>query len=243
MRALVTAAVLALSGCKVVTIPHAERAEGPPAHPVPRVEGPALESPSMPPPTLAAPSVEKPRDGYVRVFDAWPVEGPSDFDGLLSRAAHRHLPYRECFGIPAEVLLKMQMMQESSGDPLATSGTGPAGLMQLARGTARDLGISDRFDPAQNIDGGARYLRWTYRQWSAYDRTCEQRYPLAVTAYADGLRTLLDLQPETGARYWPEFEPYLSEQGQHYFPAIMARLGERAPTPEIMRRVTRGDVF
>jgi len=48
---------------------------------------------------------------------------------------------------------------ESSGNPRAVSKTGAQGLMQLEPATARDLGVTDAFDPAQNIIGGIKYLR------------------------------------------------------------------------------------
>ena len=205
--------------------PHAGRAISPPPVAVPAPARPAVEAPAVEAPAAPAPALEKPRDGYVRVFDAWPIAGPDAYDGLLARAAHRHLPYRECFGVPAEVWLKAQMMQESSGDPRAESGTGPVGLMQISIGLGRDYAVADRFDPEQSVDAGARYLAWQYGQWSAYDRTCEERLPLALTGYAEGLGELLGLQPETGARYFPEFLPHLSPQGQHYYPRIRARIG------------------
>ena len=48
--------------------------------------------------------------------------------------------------------------QESHWDPTASSYTGVRGLMMLTRRTANQLGVTDRLDPWQSIEGGARYL-------------------------------------------------------------------------------------
>jgi soluble lytic murein transglycosylase-like protein len=47
---------------------------------------------------------------------------------------------------------------ESHGDPSAVSSSGAAGLMQLMPATAVTYGVSNRFDPEENVSGGCRYL-------------------------------------------------------------------------------------
>lgn len=59
--------------------------------------------------------------------------------------------------VPA-TLVQAVIAQESGGDPSAISRAGAMGLMQLMPGTARAYGVSNPFDPAQNVAGGAAYL-------------------------------------------------------------------------------------
>ncbi|PCF95070.1 membrane-bound lytic murein transglycosylase MltF [Vreelandella nigrificans] len=89
--------------------------------------------------------------------------------------------------------------QESHWDPHAVSPTGVRGLMMLTHPTASEMGIADRTDPAQSIDGGARYLR------SLKDRlpdtiTGDDRLYLAMAAYNVGLGHLYDARRITESR-------------------------------------------
>ena len=70
------------------------------------------------------------------------------------------------YGVPEDLFLRL-VQQESGWNPNARSHKGAYGLAQLMPQTARYLGVNPR-DPAQNLEGGARYLREqynTFRSW------------------------------------------------------------------------------
>jgi soluble lytic murein transglycosylase-like protein len=81
----------------------------------------------------------------------------SPYDDHIRASAER-------YGLPVP-LLKAVMAVESNFDPAAVSGKGATGLMQLMPGTARDMYVLDVYDPGQNIEGGARYLRHLHDQF------------------------------------------------------------------------------
>jgi soluble lytic murein transglycosylase-like protein len=66
--------------------------------------------------------------------------------------------------IPAE-LVRAVIWAESNGDASARSHAGAVGLMQLMPQTAGEMYVRDPVDPAQNIQGGTRYLRWLANQF------------------------------------------------------------------------------
>ncbi len=93
-------------------------------------------------------------------------------------------------------LLAAISYQESYWNPQAMSPTGVEGMMMLTDATAGQLGVSDRLDAAQSIEGGARYLR------SMIDRlpdsiTEPDRTWMALAAYNVGYQHLMDARALT----------------------------------------------
>lgn len=79
-------------------------------------------------------------------------------------------------------LLDAVIETESQYQPRAVSHKGAQGLMQIMPKTGWDLGLQDAFDPAQNIDAGARYLRAMLDRFGSTE--------LALAAYNAGPKAI-----------------------------------------------------
>ncbi|MBM4423061.1 MAG: lytic transglycosylase domain-containing protein [Chloroflexi bacterium] len=99
------------------------------------------------------------------------ARNPSAFDSLIAQASQR---YRLD---PA--LVKAVVHAESNFNSGAVSKAGARGLMQLMPGTAAGLGVSNSFDPTQNVEGGAKLLRQLLDRY-------DQNVSLALAAYNAG---------------------------------------------------------
>lgn len=87
-------------------------------------------------------------------------ENQSNFSSYLKTSNTLEQIFEEAaatYGVPKD-LLKAIAKAESNFNPNATSGAGAQGIMQLMPATARSLGVTDSYDPYQNIMGGAKYI-------------------------------------------------------------------------------------
>lgn len=126
--------------------------------------------------------------------------GEFDFVDLraLNRRIEERLPaYRKHFvkaekktGMPADLLAALAY-QESHWDPDAVSPTGVRGIMMLTRRTAGSLGVKNRLDPEQAIDGGARYLADRHARLPETIPEPDRTF-LALASYNIGRGHLLD---------------------------------------------------
>lgn len=105
-------------------------------------------------------------------------------------------------------LVRAVIQQESGGNPRDVSKAGAQGLMQLMPEEAQEFGVSDPFDPEQNIAAGTRLLSGLMRDFKG-------DLPLALAAYNAGAPTV---RKYNGVPPYPETQNYVSN--------IMKMLGQ-----------------
>ncbi len=148
-----------------------------------------------------------PVDGRYRLLLATPAEElteqpgrwlakSADYDPLIERAARAAAVRPE--------LVRAVIVVESAFNPHAVSKRGALGLMQLKPSTARRYGVSNAFDPEQNITAGAHYLRDLLRRFG-------NDLELTLAAYNAG--------EDAVERYGRSIPPF--SETRQYVPTVM----------------------
>jgi soluble lytic murein transglycosylase-like protein len=137
---------------------------------------------------------------------------------LVEETARRH---------DVDPLLVHSVIQvESDYNTQAVSPKGAQGLMQLMPGTARMLGVSDSFDPGQNIEAGVKYLKYLQDVYKD-DR-------LALAAYNAGPGAV---QKYKAIPPYAETRNYVNQVGKRYQEARKAAAAaapaDPAPAPQV----------
>jgi hypothetical protein len=112
------------------------------------------------------------------------------------------------------LLLAAVIAAESRGDPKAGSPAGAQGLMQLMSPTAKEMGVTDRSDPQQNINGGARYLAKLQKNFDTPE--------MVLTAYNWGWGN---------ARQFSAGKRKLPRETREYVPLVLALTGTEGYGP------------
>jgi soluble lytic murein transglycosylase-like protein len=129
------------------------------------------------------------------------VDGPpAGIDEAVDRIALQHHLSPQ--------LIHSVIKVESNYNTYAVSSKGAQGLMQLIPSTARRFGVSNSFDPVENIQGGAKYLKYLLGLYSG-------DYPLALAAYNAG---------EGAVAKYRGVPPYA--ETQNYLTLVRKRLDE-----------------
>jgi soluble lytic murein transglycosylase-like protein len=127
-----------------------------------------------------------------------PFLSPSDAR-LQAEAISRHA---RTHGVPVHLVASL-IATESSFNPRAVSPVGAQGLGQLMPATAKDMGVTDPFDPEQNIGGTTRYVAWLAKVWQEHP----QRWELVLASYLAGVGTV--------TRQLKAGQPLTGEQGAY----------------------------
>ena len=175
---------------------------------------------NVPPGTnLGIRSYEVPESEGIRATRAVEPKRSRSFDDVIEAHASRS-------GVRAG-LIRAVIQVESAFNPRAVSSKGAMGLMQLMPATARQFGVSDAFDPSENVRAGVAYLRQLLDRYSGNER-------LALAAYNAG--------PGAVDRFGRSVPPFA--ETRNYVKRIGGLAGTEtsapsvsAPTQQIFRQV------
>ncbi len=131
--------------------------------------------------------------GQVRLQALGPQAGPfpPQIETLIGK-------YSALNGLDPD-MVRAVVQQESSGNPRDVSAAGAQGLMQLMPGTSRMYGVTDPFDPEQNISAGTRHLANLMREF-------KNDLPTALAAYNAGSGAV---RKAGGMPNYPETKDYV----------------------------------
>jgi len=135
---------------------------------------PAPDAPLQPVPEPAASPA---RSGAARKGS---LAASPELNSIIEKAADR-------YGVDP-LLVRCVIRAESAFRPQSTSPKGAMGLMQLMPATARDLGVTNAYDPEQNVLAGTRYLKSLLDRYSG-------DVPRALAAYNWGMGNV-DRRPD-----------------------------------------------
>lgn len=167
--------------------------------PVPPPPEPAEQAAQQPatqrPPSPATAETARPQSPAPA---AEPMAASKNMDDIISGTAERHAVDPD--------LVRAIVKVESNFNPDAVSRKGAMGLMQLIPGTARRFGVSDIFNPEENVDGGVRYLKYLLGVYNGNLR-------LSLAAYNAGEKAV---DRHNGIPPYPETKQYVNKISSLY---------------------------
>jgi soluble lytic murein transglycosylase-like protein len=173
------------------------------APPDPKETAPAMAAQAaggagVPAPVAAAAAPARPRNEAQPAAGAPRQGADKSVDEIIDGAAEKHAvdPH----------LVRAIVKVESNFNPGAISRKGAMGLMQLIPQTARRLGVSDIFDPQENVDAGVRYLKYLLALYNGNLR-------LSLAAYNAGEKAV---DRHSGIPPYPETRQYVNKISSLY---------------------------
>lgn len=121
--------------------------------------------------------------------------------------------YARQYGVSPDLVARV-IRAESNFNPRARSHAGAMGLMQLMPGTARSLGVTNPWDPEQNIRGGVQYLAQQLRRWNG-------NVALALASYNAGPGNVQKWVRRAGTTNWNVVRRYAFRETRNYVDKIL----------------------